>query len=261
MSLFPTIRKVNWMAHLMLLCDDSGKFTTPFCEYITFCGFVGTGEEWRGLHEAWQSPLIKWEVPPIHMRKIARADEHEEWRKVKARWKNQEEWIQKRDEMLMEFATAASKFPIVCAGGDVDCKAFTETPLPKLKSKISDPHFWLFQWTVETVLRRVSYGGPDEGLLGILVDDDEEKAIPCYRLLMQLKKQNTKAGKRVSGICFIDDEHYPGAQLADMLAYEVRDYLWKGRGVVSPLLQTLCKTGPIHHFDKAALLILEGEIT
>ena len=58
---------------------------------------------------------------------------------------------------------------------------------------------------------------PEEFSVSVICDDDEELALPTYKLFRLAKKQNEIA-KRVRGICFADDLAYIPLQAADLIA-------------------------------------------
>src|SRR5262249_31366713 len=65
--------------------------------------------------------------------------------------------------------------------------------------------------------------------ISIVVDDDQDYSIECYRLLEVLRTHPdpvfSKVKERVHGMCFGNDKSYPAIQAADMLAYESRRLL------------------------------------
>jgi hypothetical protein len=125
--------------------------------------------------------------------------------------------------MLDDFASIIEDSKVVCAGAVVDTRSFRDMDLPLLKAELQeeDPHYFAFEVTVLTSLEKVMWGG-SEDVLGLQVDDDEEKAMLCYQLLRSLKSHSAKARERIAGICFVSDALYPGIQAADMLAHEAR---------------------------------------
>jgi hypothetical protein len=58
--------------------------------------------------------------------------------------------------------------------------------------------------------------------IGIIIDDDRESSLSCYKMLHTLKQTFPKVRERISSISFANDMAYPGIQAADMLAYESR---------------------------------------
>ena len=242
------------MAHIHMFCDESGKcHNSPA---ISFCGYVGNSEQWDKFGLRWKSLIVKWEVPPIHMRAITMPDKDEEWNKVRVKWGD--EWETKKDSMLDDFATLIYDSPIICVGATIDCAAFLA--LPALKKRVGDAHYIAFQWAVLRALEKVEWGESD-ALMGLLLDDDYEKAVHCYALLRSLKEQHPETKKRISSICFCNDKVFPGVQAADMIAMRRGDLGWASEPKPSPRYLRLTgggMHGP-HLFDAAALTALEEE--
>jgi hypothetical protein len=202
-----------------MFCDESGKVNNS--DYISFCAFLGNNNEWLQLLEAWKALRIALRVPPIHVSAILHPTDKNGWLEVKNRWGN--DWPQKSENMLDDFASIIEESKVVSVGAVVDARSFRDMSLPMLKAELpdKDPHYFAFEITVLTSLETVTWGG-SEDVLGLQVDDDEEKSILCYQLLRALKSHSAKARQRISGICFVSDALYPGVQAADMLAHEAR---------------------------------------
>jgi hypothetical protein len=215
----PSVGETVWMAHVHMFCDESGKVHNS--DYISFCAFLGNNEQWTKLLPAWKALRIALHVPPIHVSAILHPTENNGWLEVKNRWGS--DWDHKSEEMLDDFASIIEGAKVVSVGAVVDARSFRGMSLPLLKAELQeeDPHYFAFEVTVLTSLEKVTWGG-SEDVLGLQVDDDEEKAILCYQLLRSLKSHSAKARERIGGICFVSDALYPGIQAADMLSHEAR---------------------------------------
>lgn len=245
------------MAHVHLFCDESGKIHNS--DFVSFCGYLGSNRQWEQLSSEWSALRIKRAVPPIHVSAMMRPENDELWSIVKQRWGK--EYEDRRELLLDEFSCVISESKILCVGAVVDCNAFKSLSLPKVKkSSRDDPHYLAFQWTVLRSIERVEWGDSD-GLLGLLLDDDHEKALHCYALLHRLKEQYPQIRKRVSGICFCNDDKYPGVQAADMIAFEARRLMVAGKTAPSQRFLLLTQNGveQPHLFDTLALENLERE--
>lgn len=178
---------------------------------------------------------------------------------VKKRWGS--EYDERCDLLLDECALLIHDAKLICVGTIVDCNAFKSGSVPKLKkATYDDPHYLAFQWTVLRSLERVEWGDTD-ALLGLLLDDDYEKAIHCYQLLRSLKEQHPESKKRISGICFCSDDKYPGVQAADIIAHEARRLATEKAPEPSKRFRLLTQnlSNQPHMFDEKALLRLEDE--
>jgi len=254
---YPELKKEIILAHVHLFCDESGKVHNS--PAISFCGYLGNGDQWSKFRDDWSALRRSLQVPPIHMKAIMRPELDEEWTKVKQRWGS--DWESKRDSMLADLAEIICGHKLVSVGATVDCDAFKTLNIPKARAGVyNDPHYLAFQWVVLRSLEKVEWGTSD-ALLGLLLDDDEEKAMSCYALLRSLKKQHPESKKRISSICFVNDEVYPGVQAADVLAFESRRLLIERQSKPSKLFERL--TSELQHsphlFDERALLELEKQ--
>lgn len=246
------------MAHVHLFCDESGKI--PKSDYVSFCGFLGNGDQWEALRTEWSSLRVKRAVPPIHVSVMKRPEKDEQWSIMKRRWGT--EYDERCELLLDEFALLIKQAELICVGATVDCRPFKCGNLPRLKARIyDDPHYLAFQWTVLRALERIEWGDSD-ALLGLLLDDDYEKAMHCYGLLRSLKTQNPECKKRISGICFCSDDKYPGVQAADMIAYESRNLMLHNEPEPSQRFRLLTQNlaHQPHIFNEKGLLLLEREI-
>ena len=245
------------MAHVHMFCDESGKGHSS--DFVTFCGYLGNNDQWQSFASKWSALRVALRVPPIHMGAILHADEHPQWSVVKKRWGD--EWDARREDMLKRFSQLIYDEKLLCVGAIVDCHAFKTAAIPKLRAKLdNDPHYLAFQWTITTSIRNVEWGDSD-ALLGLLIDDDYDKAVHCYGLLHALKKDLPEVKKRISGICFCNDEKYPGIQAADIIAHESRRLFTGEEAHPSERFLRLTWDGQHqpHKFDEKSLLTVEQE--
>jgi Protein of unknown function (DUF3800) len=246
-----------WMAHVFFYADESGKYPGSSC--ISFCGYVGNVDAWQRLANDWNGLRLKLDVPPIHMAAMMHPDDDEEWAATKE--VHRANWEKFRDDTLDAFASLIQAASVACIGAVVDCDAFRDLPLVNLKNRVSDPHYIVFEWAILRAIDRVTWADPT-GALGIIVDDDEAKAMHCYALLNQLKREPalSRVKERVSGICFADDKKYIGVQAADMIAFESRN-LMRRKAPPSPLFAKLTRQGTDqpHLFNAYALKKLDEE--
>ena len=54
------------------------------------------------------------------------------------------------------------------------------------------------------------------------IDADQKYSIMCYKLLQAMKRDDQKVKERIHSLAFVNDESFPGVQVADMVAYESR---------------------------------------
>lgn len=232
------------MAAVQFHCDESGKVGNS--PYIAFCGFLGNGDQWSKLLAAWRAARIRLHVPPIHVSAMLHPTSKNGW--LPTSQKYGDKWLGKCQEILDEFAAIVEQEKIVCFGAVVDAIAFQSLSLPILQERtMGDPHYLAFESTVVGALTKVLWGDTN-ATMGLIMDDDEEKAKHCYDLYRLLRKHNPQAKERLSGICFASDDLYPGIQAADMLAHESRRLMVDSEPAASERFKKLtcnCEHQPI----------------
>jgi hypothetical protein len=207
------------MAVFHIYGDASGKLSNS--AYTSFCGYVAHVSEWAHVTPEWENCRFKWQVPPLHMSAITHPDEDAGWGRIKTQWGNQ--WEDKKNAMLEDFAGIIKGADIVCVGAVVDAAhfkklAFTDTDFAKL-----------FKDTMYLALHKLVTQGIEKtevvdkhSLISLVLDDDPEYSMMCYGLLQTMKRVDPKVKERVRGIAFVNDASFPGVQAADMIAYESR---------------------------------------
>ena len=217
----------DWMAVFHVYGDESGKLSGD-ADYTSFCGYVGHVSAWEHFAAMWNNCRFKWQVPPIHMSRIMHPDgKDDDWKKVKQDWGNG--WEKKRDIMLRELGEIVRGSDIVCVGAVVDAKHFRSLAkqYPLFKKAHRDPIHMAFHMFV---MRGIDATEVIDmySRIGIVIDNDKEFAMACYKQLESFKSLAETAlafarvKARVHAISFVNDESYPGVQAADMIAYESR---------------------------------------
>ena len=216
-------REVLQVAYYRITADESGKLRNNNCDYTSFCGYFGNSLEWSRFEVEWEAARAKWGVPPIHMAKIYHPDEDERWSKIKQKWGKQ--WDRLRDDMLRDFYTVVFNAKVACVGAVVDAAHFRNMPDSAYKQAARDPIFLSEQEMIMAAIERAENTSSVAYPISLVIDDDPEFAMECYKLLNVLKGNFEKVKQRISGICFVNDDVYPGVQAADMIAYEARRWM------------------------------------
>ena len=210
------------MAHFYIYGDESGKLANS--DFTTFCGYVGTNSEIERVSYEWNNCRFVWGVPTMHMSCITNPtrDRSGEWQKVQADWGD--DWEEKRDLMLKEFAGVILGSNIACAGAVVDAGHFRQMPDSKWKREMRDPAFlgfWMLVMDSLDLIDRI-----DKCLsVAVILDDDPQTAKHFYDLLEGLKHQFPRVRQRISAVTFANDKEYPALQMADMIAFEARSLM------------------------------------
>jgi len=209
-------RREPYMAFYRITADESGKLNSK-AEYTSFCGYVGLAAEWSRFEMEWLSCQFKWQVPAIHMAKIYRPESDPRWEAVRNKWG--ERWEPDRDTMLQEFARIIDQAQLMCVGSVVDSEYFRSMPDSPYKQEARNPIFLSLQILLVDSIESVRLAPQP---ISIVIDDDREYAMECYKWINVLKDTLPAVKKFLVGICFANDDAYPGVQAADMIAYEAR---------------------------------------
>jgi len=207
------------MGYFNIYADESGKLAQS--DYTSFCGYVGHASEWERVSSEWNSVRLAWGVPPLHMRCVMFPDRSgcDRWAETKEQWG--EAWEAKRDRMLAQFAHLILYCNLACVGSVVDSAHFRSMPDSRFKRQHKDPVFLSFYTLLMESLDKVDR--VDKCLsVSLIIDDEAQYGMECYRVLNELKETFPRVRNRVSALTLGNDAVYPGLQIADMIAYEAR---------------------------------------
>ncbi|HYB60318.1 MAG TPA: DUF3800 domain-containing protein [Methylomirabilota bacterium] len=210
----------EFVAHFHIYADESGKLAQS--DYTSFCGYIAHVSEWQRFSQEWNNCRLGWGVPPLHLSRIMfpqRKDD--EWKDIWLKWGK--EWEGKRDLMLGDFASVVLGSQIVCIGAVVDADHFRSLPDCEFKKEAKNPILLSFQKVLMEGIEKTEVIDKHSPI-SVVIDDDEEYAMDCYKWLSDLKKDARlqKVKDRIHGICFVNDADYPGIQVSDMIAFEAR---------------------------------------
>lgn len=132
--------------------------------------------------------------------------------------KNSRVGINERVEDLLPFIRCVRTHIQVVTGVAVDVRVFRKMPSHFFQTYAHDPVFLSF---ARALLRVVDFT-PDKDKIVFTCDDDEEIAIPMFRLYRRIKKVWPDARNKLVAISFADDRHLFALQAADLVAGLVR---------------------------------------
>jgi Protein of unknown function (DUF3800) len=208
--------------------DESGKLSGK-SNFTCLAGYVGHATEWERFGIEWTNLRFKWQVPPIHMARIMSPDsKQDEWAKKKQECGAL--WEEKRDVMISEFATAILNANLIAVGVGVYADVYREVRAdPECRLIGDDTNVFSFHETLLRAISRVETVDKHSPI-SIVLDNDPDTAMNYYDYYQMLKNHPDQGMQgvrdsvrhRVRGICFCDDESYPGLQAADMIAYVSR---------------------------------------
>lgn len=222
----------EWTVMFRIYGDESGKMNSN-ADRTSFCGYVAHQTIWEMFSIHWDSCRFKWELPPIHMARITKPEnKDDDWKKLKEKW-GEAKWNKVMPIILRELGEIVRESRIVCVGAVVDSQHFRELAArDKLfKKAYKDPVHMAFHFFIMRAMDQIEVVDK-ESAIGVVVDNDKEFAMACYKQLESLKSMAdfpnpfqsrfARVKERVHSMCFVDDTHFPGVQAADMIAYEAR---------------------------------------
>jgi hypothetical protein len=91
---------------------------------------------------------------------------------------------------------------------------------------------------------------PERSKVTMICDDDEETALPFFRLYRRVKKVWPEARRKFGGIAFVDDRYMFGVQASDLVAalvrYEATEQITGAKFDYKPLYEALIATPEKH---------------
>lgn len=100
----------------------------------------------------------------------------------------------------------------------IDAEAFRNLPSHYFKVLGDDPFFTAFLRAVLDAVNLV----PEGDRLTMICDDEEQMALPMYRLYRRIKIVQPEIRDKLAAICFADDRYLFALQAADLVASLVR---------------------------------------
>jgi Protein of unknown function (DUF3800) len=205
------IHEKDFVPHLFCYCDESGKHNEH--PIVVFNALVDGFKSWEDFSVRWAQLLNRYRLTEFHAKEALRHSQPYGTMNPGTAEKRAEDVLPFVREIVEGIA-----FGVIAA---VDVRAYKLPTLHKLRLNISDdPHFFALYLTVSAILRR--FTEPSERTVGLILDDDEEKAIRCYKFLGRMKRANPEVRQRIPSICFMDDSPSPQVQATDLFAYLCR---------------------------------------
>lgn len=199
------------VAHLYGYCDESGKQEQH--PVVVFNGLVDAFEPLYSFAQKWTQLLTDHELTGFHTVEALR---HSQPYGIM-----QPGTPEDRTRDVLPFLRAIIEgvsFGIIAA---VDVRAYKAPAYQLIREKFGDdPHYFAFYLAISEILR---HWGINKNLtIGLCLDDDESKAIQCYKFYRKMRMSNADARQRITSICFSDDKSSPQVQAADFLCYLTR---------------------------------------
>jgi len=209
---FPPIeRECNFVARLYAYFDESGKHGDH--PIVAFSGFIDGMQGWQDFQRTWDKLLRENQIPEFHTSKAIRYSRPFGIMKPGK--------PEDRAKDLLPFVKAITEGLELGISFAVDVNAFKSPRFQPLRESFGgDPHYFAFFISINAILSY--YGIPKDFTVSLILDDEEEKAHECYRLLKKMKLANEEIRKRIVSICFSDDRQAAPLQASDLFAYITR---------------------------------------
>jgi hypothetical protein len=123
-----------------------------------------------------------------------------------------------RTEALLPFVSCIRKHLQVVIGCAVDVRYFKKLPPHFFQVYGNDPSYLAFVRAVT----QIDDFTPSKEKISLICDEDEETAIPFYRLYRRVKKVLPSARKKLAAISFADDKVMFALQAADLVSSLLR---------------------------------------
>jgi Protein of unknown function (DUF3800) len=241
------------LAYLYAYCDESGKYKEH--PIVTFSGLVDGMERWRAFTNRWVALLRLYEIPTLHaVRALRYSQPLGKFGKCGT--------AEERASQIAPFINEIVSGLALAISVSVDVRAYEKTKaIHELYG--DDPHYFACFMAISNML--TFFAIPKPYTIGLICDDEEQKAMRCYQLLNKLKRNIPEVRQRITSICFSDDRGAPQVQTADLFAYLSRleaqrifaerpypyQSLFQSFGRVSPTGQHLCMNAQF--FSESAL--------
>jgi hypothetical protein len=126
--------------------------------------------------------------------------------------------VRERTDALLPFIACVRKHLEVIVGCAVDVRAFKKLPSHFFQVYGTDPSYMAF---ARTILQVCDFT-PLRDRIVLVCDEDEETALPFYRLYRRVKKVIPEIQRKLNAISFCDDNAVFALQASDLVASLVR---------------------------------------
>jgi len=190
--------------------DESGKFKDQ--DVVTFCGVAAPALQFQQhFADDWLRCLNTAGIFALTAKEAFNP-------RRPFSEKNPALGIEDRIKALLPFLTCIRKHIHIVTGIAIDVKAFKRLPPHYYRLLGDNPHFTAFLRVILKIIE-LSAGGHH---VSLVCDDEEEMALPMYKLYRRVKIVNPSAREQLRAITFADDRFSFGLQAADLIASIMR---------------------------------------
>jgi hypothetical protein len=189
--------------------DESGKFKDH--AVVTFGGVACNAANMSPFFEEWARCLYVNGLPTLTMKEALR-------HRYPLSEKNPALGAEARTEALLPFIAAIRKHLWIISGIALDVAAFNGMPSHYHELFGKDPFFTAFLRQLLEILE-ITHA---EDKLTMICDDEEQMALPMYKLYRRVKLIHPEARNKLKALTFGDDEWMHGLQAADLVSSIIR---------------------------------------
>jgi hypothetical protein len=197
------------MTLIRAYCDESGKFKDH--SVIAFCSVAATGYQSNTFQTEWHKLLRKHGLTHLTMKHALNHNRELSGKTIAKGASN-------RRTVLLEFVNCVKKNLGHICGMALDVEAFNAMSDAARKQLGKNPHFTVFAVVVMELL----HGLKGDQVLSIICDDEEEVAIPMYKLYRKIQSSFPKAVDKLTSLSLANDTVYAEIQAADLCASLLR---------------------------------------
>lgn len=203
------VRDDEWLMSISAFLDESGKFKDH--AVVSLCAIVSPTSHFQAFGEEWKNCLGFVGLDVLSAKKVLNA-------KRPLSSSHPALGTRDRTDALLPFIACIRKNLQVINGVAIEVAAFKRLPSHYHQIFGDDPFFTSFAATVARILEITAKGSK----ISLICDDEEQTALPMYRLYRRYKKINAVAREKLGAISFADDRFLYGLQAADIVASILR---------------------------------------
>jgi hypothetical protein len=190
--------------------DESGKLSDT--QFVVFGGSVATPASWEVICEKWNETIKPKGIPCLSMKEAMH------FHGPFATWAGRHK---ERDALLLRLAEMAQ--PLIAFHISTPMASAHFRSLPNaIRRSLKNPQYCGFEGCMRSVINAVK--NPNMRV-SLCCDSTDEFSVECLKLYLEIRRREPVLKAKCVSIIFAEDEHYPPLQLADMVAYCIRqDY-------------------------------------
>ena len=195
------------VAFFQVALDGSG--TLGQHSAIAYGGFIAERKQWSALTDPWVGILERHGLSYFKMAEAMKW--HGEFKHKYSEWGDERE--NRRDGLIDDLASLAVRYEFKPAGMFADARLLGE------QGRVTDKKVELFKRTIRSLLTHV----PDGQNVTLICDEELDIEFTIRKWVKSLRRDKGDNIAPIVGICYMDDRVFPAIQLADMLAWLLRE--------------------------------------